>query len=86
MREAVRAALGADRSPHRPRPRALLVVNCAPRFPRRVQRAQASALATNVPTALLDALDAAWSAGDSAPPAPSWSTSARTRCTAATTP
>ena len=65
MREAVRAALGADRSPTAPAPRALLVVNCAATSsPAACERDPASALATNVPTALLDALDAAWSAGE----------------------
>ena len=69
MREAVRAALGlgADRSPtaSASAPRALLVVNCAATSsPAACERDPASALATNVPTALLDALDAAWSAGE----------------------
>ena len=51
--------------PHRPRPpRALGGELRSHEFPAACERDPASALATNVPTALLDALDAAWSAGE----------------------
>ena len=64
MRELFAPPSARTAPPPPPPPRALGGELRSHEFPRRVRAHPASALATNVPTALLDALDAAWSAGE----------------------